>query len=378
MLLVIVLLLTNMGCSTDHKDIERLAYASAIGVDYIEGKYYCYVQLFDFQSIGKTEGQRKQARIWVGKGVADSFEEAIFELYRSSQERIFWGHITAVVVSESAFKQGIENFYDIISRYYEFRLTPWVFGTRGSVSDILSVGGFFGQSPLSTILHEPEGSYAQSSTIKPIKLHRLIGEFNEPGYTTCVPTLSLNTKLWKEEEKPEPKLVIDGAIFLKDRAFRSYIPLKELIGMRWVQSGSKRGGIPIPGVGKSSVQLAVENPKAKLKLVKGDGTPRLGLHVKASAYLVSRIDNRLADLQQLSQSTKDAIEKEIRDLYKAGLKRKTDILNLEHHLYRYHYNQWKSIAEEQMLTENSLSDVHIELNIIHSSSEKNTTIQSQR
>lgn len=354
-------------------------YASAVGVDYKDGKYYGYIQFIDFQSIAKKEGggQKQPARIWVGEGVGNSFEESFFDLYRTAQERIYWGHVTAVLITESAFKQGFESISDSLSRYYEFRLTPWVFGTRESIKDIFSSAGFFGESPLSTILHAPEGTYTQTSLIKSIKLHRLIAQVYEPGYTSCIPVLALNKKQWKEKNKPEPKLMIDGAIFLKNKSFRSYISLKKLNGLRWIQHGSERAGIPVPNKAAPVAQIVVDNPKTKLKFVnRGDG-PQYKIKMKATAYIVNRSSNNLSELQQLTDKTKEAIEKEIRETFQAGREKQTDVLNLEHNLYRNHYREWKALspAETKLLAEDVIREIKIDLNITHSSSKKNARIR---
>lgn len=376
-LVVMLGLLVMSGCTTDVKDIDKINYASTIGVDYKDGKYHGYIQFNDFQSVAKTsDTQRSPSKIWVGEGVGDSFEESLFDLYRTSQERIYWGHVTAIVVSEGAFKQGIGNIYDSFVRYYEFRLTPWVYGTRESIKEILSTGGFFGQSPLSTILHEPTGIYSQTSFIKPIKLHRLIGQMNEDGFTSCIPTLAVNKKNWVEKKNKEPKLTIDGAIFLKREVYRSYIPIEELIGLRWIQSGSVRAGVSVPSKTEPSVEIVVDNPKTKLKMVKIDDRPQYNIDMKATGYVVSRTNNQLQGIQQLTQKSTESIEKEIRKSFMAGMKRNTDIYNLEHNLFRYHYQDWKAITttEGMLLNENAIRDVHIDLNIEHTSSGKNSTI----
>ncbi|WP_239696871.1 Ger(x)C family spore germination protein [Paenibacillus oryzisoli] len=370
-------LFVDTGCATDVKDIDKLNYASTIGVDYKDGKYHGYIQFNDFQTVAKTnDTQRSPAKIWVGEGIGDSFEESLFDLYRSAQERIYWGHVTAIVISEAAFKQGIRNIYDSFVRYYEFRLTPWVYGTRGSVKDILSTGGFFGQSPLSTILHEPTGNYSQTSYIKPIKLHKLIGQMNENGFTSCIPTLAVNKKNWTVQQNKEPKLMIDGAIFLKNEVYKSFIPLEGLTGLRWIQSGTVRAGVSVPDKTEPAVQIVVDNPKTKVKMVKIDDRPQFNIDMNATGYVVSRTNNNLLGIQQLTQKSTERIEKEIRKSFMEGLKRNTDIYNLEHELFRYHYQEWKSISQVEgtLLNENEIRNVHIDLNIKHTSNGKNSTI----
>jgi len=362
------------GCSsTDVKSIEKLNYVSSIGVDYVDGEFHSYLQLLEFLTVAKTDfGQQSAPKIWIGEGIGLSFEESLFDLYRTSQEKIYWGHMTAIVISESAFKQGIGSIYDSFVRYYEFRLTPWVYGTRDPVKDIFSISGFYQQSPLTTILHEPQGVYSQNSLIQSVRLHRLISQINEPGFTSCIPTLVVNNSQWSEKNKNEPKLMIDGAIFLKNDEFRSYIPLEKLNGLRWIQHGTIRASIAIPNKEEADVQIAVDKPKTKLKLVKQGINPQYNIQMKATGSIISRSNNNLTELQELTDETKSAIKQEIMQVYQIGLSEQTDILNLEHTLYRSDHKKWNALypVEDTLLTKDTINDINIDLNITHSSSMK--------
>lgn len=378
-IVVLVLIFESLlvsGCSsTDVKSIEKLNYVSSIGVDYVDGEYHSYIQLLEFLTVAKTDNkQQAPSNIWIGEGIGLSFEDSLFDLYRTSQEKIYWGHMTAIVISESAFKQGIGKIYDSFVRYYEFRLTPWVYGTRESVKDIFSTSGFYQQSPLATILHEPQGVYSQNSLIKSVRLHRLISQINESGFTSCIPTLVVNNNQWVETNKAEPKLMIDGAIFLKNEEFRSYIPLEKLNGLRWIQPGTIRASIAIPSKEDEDVQMVIDKPKTKLKLVQIGNKPQYNVLMKATGSIISRTSNNPTELQQLTNETKSAIEKEIREVYQIGLSEQTDILNLEYTLYRTDYKKWKAMSpvEETLLTKNTINDINIDLNITHSSSMKNS------
>ncbi|RKP57367.1 Ger(x)C family spore germination protein [Cohnella endophytica] len=374
MLGLIVGWLLVSGCDNDMKNIEKLSYANAVGVDFKDGKYYGYIQMADFQNVAKTStGTRGPSKIWIGEGSGDTFEEALFQVYETAQERIIWGHVSALVISESAMKEGIISIYESFSRYHEFRLTPWVYATRGSVKDIFSVTGFFERSPLDTMLHEPEAIHSQSSFVSPIKLHEVIRQINEPGFTLCIPSLAANKTQWSEKEKPELKLKINGAIFLKNDSFKSFIPLEELSGLRWVQSGIVRAGIPVPDPKDPSVQIVIDNPKSKVKTISRGDRPQFDIKVKATGSVVSRTKNDLLDYRQLTDATAKAIEDEIRKVFRTGIDHKTDILNLEYQLFRYHYGLWKSMspAEDRLLTDDAIHDIRIKLNIVHTSSEKN-------
>ncbi|TXK71910.1 hypothetical protein [Paenibacillus sp. N3.4] len=74
------------------KNIEKLNYANAIGVDYKDGKYYGYIQFIDFQNVAKSSDSKKgPSKVWIGEGVGYTFEEALFQTYETAQERIIGG-----------------------------------------------------------------------------------------------------------------------------------------------------------------------------------------------------------------------------------------------------------------------------------------------
>lgn len=57
-ILCFVLLLTCVACESDMKEIQNLNFATALGVDFKDGKYQLYVQLVGLDSVAKTEGEK--------------------------------------------------------------------------------------------------------------------------------------------------------------------------------------------------------------------------------------------------------------------------------------------------------------------------------
>ncbi|REK77563.1 Ger(x)C family spore germination protein [Paenibacillus paeoniae] len=372
-LLFTVLILAS-GCNTDVKNIEHLNYVTAIGVDYKDGKIYCYIQFIDMHSEAKTsEGKREAAKIWIGEGVGRNFEEAVFQMYQSAQERVYWGHTTALIFSESLLKHGVEAVYDSITRYSEFRYTPWVYSTRGSVKAILQTKGFYDQSPLNTILHVPEGIYAQTSTIESIKLHRFVREIREPGYTACIPTLTLDNRHWSQSGKKKNMLTIDGAVFYKDGQLKGYVPIQELMGLRWFQRETIRAGVSVPSPEKPSVQVIVNDPKSKLTRVHDGAYPKFNIRIRAKGYVVNRVDNTLSDDSELTQATENAIRAEIEQLYDVSVKRKLDIMNMEYRLFRHHHSEWAAVDnwESRLLNGEAIGGIAVDISIKHASAVKN-------
>ncbi|MFD0958460.1 Ger(x)C family spore germination protein [Paenibacillus chungangensis] len=369
-----------VSCDTDTKDIEKLNYATAIGIDFKEGKFIGYVQFVNLPSIAKqADGKKEPAKIWIGKGTGETFEESFFDIYRTSQERIYWGHLTAIIIHESAIKQGIDSIYDSFSRYYEFRLTPWVFGTRSSIEDILNARGFYEQSPLSTVLQDPEGIYTQSSQIHSIRLHRLMSQVNEPGYTTAIPTLSINRETWRSNGKTEPKLMIDGAIFLENERYTGYMPIKQLQGLRWIQPQTVRAAVEVPTAKKPIVAIVIDKPKAHITMRSDSEKPRFEIQLKAQGYMTNRAKNQMLQLHELEKATEEAIAKQIQETYENARTKGIDIYNFEYFMFRHHNWLWKKIhySDKKLIAKDTIQDISVRLKVKHTGSEKNTRVQQE-
>jgi len=364
------------SCDTYQEDLERQIYVNAIGIDYRDDNYVTYLQLINFQSTAKLEGQVSETKIWVGEGRGDTLGNALFDFYKTSQERVFWGHVTAVVISDAAFKHGMYDFIDSFTRYHEFRLTPWVFTTVHSIEDILSVGGFFGQSPLSTLLHEPQGVYHQNSNVEPIQLQKFIRQVYEPGFTSVIPSLVVNKKQWNVNGKKENKLAIDGALFMKNLDFQSYIPIEELTGFGLVQKGSQRVEVQVPKDQPPSIEVILTSPKLTYTLDNSSTDLRINVNLKATGYLNSIFNTEIPSLEDMTQKTKKVVQKQMQAVYQKGLQYNTDILNIEYNLYHNNYDTWKYLKETErpILNEDTLNNINVELKIINSSAERNSRV----
>ncbi|MFV8829290.1 Ger(x)C family spore germination protein [Alkalihalobacterium sp. APHAB7] len=364
------------GC-TDVKEIQHLSYATAIGVDYKDGKYHSYIQLVSFEGIARTEGQTSEGSVWVSEAVADTFEDSFFVVYKTAQERIIWAHVTTILLSETAIEKGFDNIFDSLTRYYEFRLTPWVFGTNESVEKVLSTPGFFGQTTLDTILHAPKRIYEQSSVIRPIKLQRLAREIFEPAETTYVASVAIDNTTWEKDQVTDPKIALNGAFFIKNDEFKGFYETEKLNGLRWLTPETVRADVAVQGDNEDiEYHVVFEYPSANVDLVFIQNTPKFNIELDVTGYFVNRNVNETIKLQEIEKKTKETITDEIMKLYLLGVEEGVDFYNLEHELFRKNFPTWQRLKKngDPILTETSLHDISINLTIEHTGVKKNPSV----
>ncbi|MFS0864887.1 Ger(x)C family spore germination protein [Fredinandcohnia sp. 179-A 10B2 NHS] len=369
-----LLLLTS--CENDIGEIENQNFATAVGVDFRDGKYYVYIQLLGLNNVAKREGGSvAPPDVYVSETTGATFIDAFFNAYHTIQERVLWANVTAIVLSEDVLKKGLGSVFDGLTRYYEFRPTPWMFGTKEPMVDVLSSTGFFNQSSLDTILHSPESTYEQSSTIRPIKLNQFARELFDPGCTTYLPSLTLDDKQWRKNKKPDTKLVIDGAFFIKDHKYKSYFPYEKLAGLRWITQETVRASILLPNKKNPEFITVLEDQIIKIIPEKQADNFRFTILYFANGIVSNRMKNNTLNVEAMEEFVKKGIISEVRQLYQLGLEHDIDFLNLEHHLYRNYNADWKRMQnKDTLLKEDSIKSIEAHITLEHSGSFKNRKI----
>ncbi|MFJ8513167.1 Ger(x)C family spore germination protein [Lysinibacillus xylanilyticus] len=85
------------GC-WDVTEAQRMYYVDGLGIDYKDGQYEIYLQLINFSNVAKSENPNPQAvQGEVGQSKGKTLEEALFKLYRSIDQKLFWGHMTFII-----------------------------------------------------------------------------------------------------------------------------------------------------------------------------------------------------------------------------------------------------------------------------------------
>lgn len=375
LLLQASLLLLLSGC-WDAKEIQDVAYVSAIGVDYEDHTYRVYVQLISFGNVAKTEGASsgtaQKAPIWIGTGVGKSLNEAFYDLYSTSQLRLFWGHVTSLVYSERFIRKGLSELIDLVNRYREIRYTKWVFGTDEPIDKLFATSPLFNLTPLSSILHQPGEPFRQNSLVVPLQSQRFISLFNEPAETVLLPRLELHKGNWKMEQKPLGMLRIHGAFAFAGGKFVGTVEHENFLGLRWIHPETIRTPLHLYKNGEFIAALVMNKPKPRLEC--SANPPGSGVKCRLQLTVSGSINELAADvgIPALEREAAAAIENQIRDAYMAGVKKKLDLLQLGNTLYKKKPAQWNELFGDRFpLNEASLESIQVKTNILFTGKYKN-------
>ncbi|MBE9913940.1 Ger(x)C family spore germination protein [Paenibacillus donghaensis] len=360
----LIVLLFIPGC-WNSKDIQNLAYVTALGIDFEDGKYKSYVQILNFSNIAKNETSSlsKPIPIWLGTGEGRTLAESMMTLYSTSQLRVFWGHLKSVILSEKAMKHGMMEIYDMLNRYREVRYNILMYGTDRPIHEIMIQKSILNLSPLDTVMNTPFELYAERSFILPEYGFKIIAQINEPSGLAMIPCLTIDEDDWYEDKNKRPMFRINGAYFFQNKEFRGHLTEDELKGTRWVQRELVRSPINIPASGQPAATLVLEKPHLYIKPVLEKDKARFHLQVSVDAY----IDELAKDIphKKMEQMAGEVLKDEIRMSYNKGLQRKADVFMLDEKLYRKYPQKWHQLHRLKpfILDEDSLKSIKIRVSI---------------
>lgn len=359
------------GC-WDSKEIEKMAYVTALGIDYVDGEYKTYAQVLNFANIAKNEAMEigKAVPTWIGQGKGKTVSQAVSSLYDTAQERVFWGHVRTIVFSENLLKSGekIQEAYSSVNRYREIRYNILIYGTKEPIAKIFALKSLLNFSPIESILSTPEQVFEQFSIIKPKYLYKVIADSTEGSGSTMIPSLSIDKKTWLEDEEEKPLLKMNGAYLLSHNKYLGWLSSEDLKGARWVQKGIDRVPTNVPETGEPMISIVIIKPRNVIipKIV--DGEVQYNVKITVEAYLDEVIEP-LSDTIIKKETAKELIS-QIRKTYEKGLSIKCDALNLEDSLYRSNSKKWNELhkgnASAFLLTKDSLQDIEVKVHVIHS------------
>lgn len=332
------------GC-WDIKSLQDVNYFTGIGIDYVNERYEIYAQQLDFSSVAKTEGGKsdKPAVVWVGRASGETLSEAIIELYQTTQQTVFWGHLNSIVLTENVLQNGeLLELIDSLIRYPEIRYTPWIYGTDKDIKELFTTRPFFNLSPMNSILYAPETNYSQRPLIAPMRLARFLREVREPGQTTLLPSLSVTNHTWMQDRKPDPKLEINGVYALRNTRYLDRLPAEKLLGVRWIVNKKQGSRVKLSEGDEQIATLRLAKPRTKVRIEMKDGEPVFHLEFQAAASVLELW--KMKSEKELEEIAERQIEEQLRSTHRFGWEVNADVLNLEHYFYRRDYPTWKRLT----------------------------------
>jgi spore germination protein KC len=356
------------GC-WDVNEPQRMYYVDGLGIDYKDGQYVIYLQLINFTNIANSENPTPQAvQAEVGQTRGKTLEEALFKLFRSIDQKVFWGHMTYIIFSEDAMKnKNAIPIIDSVLRYRETRYQIWTYCTQDPIKDILLIVPILNKSLTSSKLSNPLNTEDQETFIEPVNFRKLVIGLNEPSHEIGIPYVTIN-KNWETTDQKGQDTTFTGIGVLSKDGLKGFIKNDDARGTQWMHNQTHRGEVTFK-LGDDETDYVT----ATLQKIKVDIKPNVKnnqvtfeVAVKLNATL-NGFQSKVSE-NEISKKIQKEVKKEIRTTYEEALAQDIDIYRLSEHLYRKDVKAWKKLENDGKipLTLSSISKLEIDVNQVNS------------
>ncbi|GHI01249.1 Ger(x)C family spore germination protein [Neobacillus kokaensis] len=359
------------GC-WDTNESERMVYVQGLGVDYNGYQYTIYIQIINTSLTAKSEarGDITETKVVVGHASGKTLNEAAFNLYASIQRRLFWGHLSFIVFSEQALKNGdLRATIDRFDRYRETRYSLNLYATKEPLSKVLKSYPPLSMTTALSRLGDPKASYEQRSFIRPLDMREFLIALNEPPHEAIIPYIRLTKNTWETETTVSPLIEFAGVAALTKNRLKEVMPFKNVKGLRWMNKDFKREEISLTKE-LSNISLIAWKIKLKKKPIVKDGNIQFQLSLDVTTSLSEMVSpERLAKIEQEAEKL---IAAEIKDTYLEGLEHQIDIYRLSEVVYRKKVKAWKRVEQHGKipLTKDSLQKITVKVKLLQGEKQK--------
>lgn len=367
-LLLIVWLLTSIltlsGC-WDTQEIGEIAITTGIAIEMTnDGRYRVIVQDVNPRAIASSSGTApefsKPYRNVISDG--ESIYDAINKLDLITPSQPFLAHTQVIIVSEEiAREKGVADILDYFCRNPQFRKDIWFVIGKGSLVDLMDVGGRITYVPTQKMFQIIE-SNQRNNFFVPIqtgKFITLIQNGSTEPYTAGV-EIQTNTVPNEtaqgilEGHVPEPPIEVilnSTAVFRQDK-LAGWFDIKESRGLQWVRGEFESGKISfdnleVPG---KKIGAAVVSNRAKIKPQINNGEVSISINIELESFLQQvQGDINISD-PEIIRSLESAQEKHVKEEVEAALKKaqqlSVDVFGFGDAIHRSYPEKWRAIKTD--------------------------------
>lgn len=303
--------------------------------------------------------QAGQKPVWVLSSVGSTINDSLMNLQQQLADRLFFGHLRVIVVSEAMARRGIENEKDFFRRQPQVRRTVWMVVSKGKASDIMRATPQLERVP--TLYLVATLDRAKEMGKLP---NNFLGVFysasSAKGQEGSLPYLDL---------KKESNIEIAGLAYFKgDKMEGITTPLQigHFMAMKQINPGGYSVLTQVPGT-ETTVMFQSTHRKAKIttKIING----------KIHATVVSQIEGDLREksdedltltketIKKLEQSIekdgKIGFEKLIHQTQKDGC----DIFGFGEDVRAFHPSYWNKAIKSKQKWEEMYREMSVEVKL---------------
>lgn len=344
LLLLLIICLSFCGCS--YKELNELAIANSIGIDYEDGKYKITAQVMKL-SKSSEESSSNSTILYEGSG--DSIVSAIKNVSLKYPNYLYLGHLELLVVGKSIVNDDIEKVFDYFLRSPEARNDIYfLISSEHDAKEILDPKEEEKEEfPTKDIITTIKNSTKHNGYTINVTLEEFVKNYYEKGIDSLVPNINLS----KDEENKNTYL--DNVAVFKQNKYLVNLNDKEILAYNIINNNIE--DIVINTHYKNyPVTVSATFDKSKLSVKADKNKVDINISINVTGKILEadgKIDFTEKNVMNIiSKNVEDELVKYTNDLIEYCLKNDVDILGIENKIYKFN-NKFYSIYKHKNLYE---------------------------
>lgn len=352
---LIIITLFISGCS--YKELNDLAIASALGIDYENNEYIISAQVMELKK--KENEDLSTALIYSGKG--KSISEALRNISLKYPNSLYLGHLELIILGKGEIEHGINNSLDYFIRTSDARNDALVLiSTKNSAYEIINPNEEKKEEfPVKDIVTTIKNSKEKNGLVIETNYEELIKNYLEHGISQ---TLTQIENITTENNEYKDTVLSNIGVF-DNYHYKGELDKKSAIAYNLINNNFNDISIDIT-YDKKLVSVSLISPKSKLNLKLKNDKINVDINVNIEEGILNINDkNNLLEkkfLLEIEDKTKKEIEKYINNLINFNKEHDTDLLGLKNIIYKKHNKVYKNYKDKNIY---DIADFNIKINV---------------
>ena len=343
-ILLFILILFCNGCT--YNEINDLAIANSIGIDYKDGIYTITLQIMDLN----TENNRssnidENTLMYMGEG--KTIPIAIRNISLKYPNTVYLGHLELMVIGKGMVDYDIEKCFDYFMRSPEARSEAYLLiSTKYEARKILDTNKENKESfPTRDIITTIKNGTKRNGKINGISMEEFISTNLKIGIDPIVPIINES----KNPNKDFKNNKIIGMGVFKNNKLINILEDKAIIAYNIINNNYQDIIISIKYKNYNDSIILI-NPKSSFK-VKVDNKLNIYINIDTDAYLVDGNGVKITDdktLKTLENNLNNELKKYVNSLIDFSIKNDVDILGVKNKIYKFYHNKFHLYKDDNV------------------------------
>lgn len=339
-----LILFSLSGCS--YKELNDLAIASALGIDYENGIYTISAQILNLKKSG-SEDTNTSTLLYEASG--PTIAEAIRNIGLKYPNTLYLGHLELVIIGKGEIEHGINHSFDYFIRTSETRNDAiLLISTENTAKEILNPNDEKEEEfPAKDILTTIENSMKRNGKVVNKNFEEFTSNYLEPGMVQTVTSI----KNEKNPNKDYKNSVLEGiAIFNKEK-YIGLLSENSAVAYNILNENFYDIDITVP-YKEEYISVAAFDPKSSVELKIKDNKIIANIAIRIDGHILEYEENRNLTEKKILTEVEAAINKELKkyveELIKFCKENNTDVIGLKNIIYKKYYKQYDKYKDKNI------------------------------